>query len=100
MITASGGLSHFIIDEEIDRMLLDGLLSKNKEKLSKLPVERLLVLGTAEGLNWITAAGALKALSRSFWAISPAIAPRRALAAPWASCSGCKEADYGYRGSA
>ncbi len=57
-VIASGGLSHFIIDEEIDRMLLDGLLSKNRDKLSSLPVERLLVLGTGEGLNWIVAGGA------------------------------------------
>lgn len=58
-IVASGGLSHFIIDEEIDRMVLEGLLKKDKEKLSNLPLERLLVLGTGEALNWIVAAGAL-----------------------------------------
>lgn len=61
-VIASGGLSHFIIDEEIDRMLLDGILSKNPEKLSGLPVERLLTLGTGEGLNWIVAAGAAEQL--------------------------------------
>lgn len=60
VIVASGGLSHFIIDEEIDRMTLDGLINKDKKKLSNLPVERLLVLGTGEALNWIVAAGALE----------------------------------------
>lgn len=61
-IIASGGLSHFIIDEEIDRMTIDGLLKQDQEKLSSLPVDRLLVLGTGEALNWIMAAGALEHL--------------------------------------
>jgi len=61
-IIASGGLSHFIIDEEIDRMTLDGLIKQNQEKLCSLPVDRLLVLGTGEALNWIMAAGALEHL--------------------------------------
>ncbi len=59
-IVASGGLSHFIIDEELDRMTLDALINKDKKKLSNLPVERLMVLGTGEVLNWIVAAGALE----------------------------------------
>jgi hypothetical protein len=57
-IVASGGLSHFIVDEEIDRMALDGLLKQDGQKLSHLPLERLMVLGTGEILNWIAAAGA------------------------------------------
>ena len=61
-IIASGGLSHFIIDEEIDRMTLDGLIKQNQEKLCSLPVDRLLVLGTGEALNWIMAAGSLERL--------------------------------------
>jgi len=61
-VIASGGLSHFIIDEEIDRICLDGLLKQDREKLSHLPLERLMVLGTGEILNWITAAGALEQL--------------------------------------
>lgn len=61
-IIASGGLSHFIIDEEIDRMALDGLLQQDREKLSHLPLERLMVLGTGEILNWIAAGGALEHL--------------------------------------
>ncbi len=61
-VIASGGLSHFIIDEEIDRMTLDGLVNQDQEKLCRLPVDRLLVLGTGEALNWIMAAGALERL--------------------------------------
>jgi len=61
-IIASGGLSYFIIDEEIDRMTLDGLIKQNQEKLCSLPVDRLLVLGMGEALNWIMAAGSLEHL--------------------------------------
>jgi hypothetical protein len=61
-VVASGGLSHFIIDEEIDRLALDGLLKQNGEQRSRLPLEKLMVLGTGEILNWITAAGALEHL--------------------------------------
>ena len=61
-VIASGGLSHFIIDEEIDRMALDGLVKKDREKLARLPLERLMVLGTGEILNWVAAAGALEQL--------------------------------------
>lgn len=61
-IVASGGLSHFIIDEEIDGACLDALLQQDQEKLSRLPVDRLMVLGTGEILNWIAAAGALEHL--------------------------------------
>ncbi|MBM4298001.1 MAG: extradiol ring-cleavage dioxygenase [Deltaproteobacteria bacterium] len=61
-VVASGGLSHFIIDEEIDRASLDGLLRQDRETLCGLPIERLMVLGTGEILNWVAAAGALEHL--------------------------------------
>jgi hypothetical protein len=61
-IVASGGLSHFIIDEEIDRQILYGITNRKQNQLSNLPADRLLVLGTGEGLNWIMAAGALERL--------------------------------------
>lgn len=58
-IIASGGLSHVIIDEEIDRATIEGLQNKDKEKLFSLPVEKL-VFGTSEIRNWIVAAGAFE----------------------------------------
>jgi 3-O-methylgallate 3,4-dioxygenase len=61
-IVASGGLSHFIIDEELDGQLLDGLIRKDRQALARLPVDRLWRLGTGEGLNWIVAGGALEQL--------------------------------------
>lgn len=59
-VVASGGLSHFIIDEGIDRMLLDAMQRKDADALADLPRDRLLVLGNGEGLNWITLAGAME----------------------------------------
>ncbi len=58
-IIASGGLSHVIIDEEIDRATIEGLQNKDKAKLFSLPVEKL-VFGTSEIRNWIVAAGAFE----------------------------------------
>ncbi len=58
-VIASGGLSHVIIDEEIDRDTIEGLQKKDKRKLFSLPVEKL-VFGTSEIRNWIVAAGAFE----------------------------------------
>lgn len=58
-IIASGGLSHVIIDEEIDSTIIEGLQKKDKNKLFSLPVEKL-VLGTSEIRNWIVAGGAME----------------------------------------
>ena len=58
-IMASGGLSHVVIDEEIDAMTIDGLKNKKPEKLFRLPRERLWG-GTSEILNWVALAGAME----------------------------------------
>ena len=58
-VIASGGLSHVIMDEELDRMTLDGCLRKDKELLTSLPVERL-IFGTTENRNWVAMAGAME----------------------------------------
>lgn len=59
-IAASGGLSHFVIDEALDRQVIHGLLEKRADVLTHLPVEKL-VSGTSEIRNWIVAAAALEA---------------------------------------
>lgn len=56
-VVASGGLSHVIIDEELDQITLEGLQNKDKEKLYSLPVEKL-VYGSSEIRNWVALAGA------------------------------------------
>lgn len=58
-LLASGGLSHVVIDEEIDAMTIDGLKNKNPETLYRLPRERLWG-GTSEILNWVALAGAME----------------------------------------
>jgi len=61
-VIASGGLSHTIIDEEIDHATLDGILEKDAGALRSLPRERLN-LGTSEIRNWVTLAGAMEPLA-------------------------------------
>jgi hypothetical protein len=56
---ASGGLSHVVIDEEIDQMVIDGLKNKKTDILFQLPRERLWG-GTSEILNWVALAGAME----------------------------------------
>jgi len=58
-LMASGGLSHVVIDEEIDQMVIDGLKNKKPEVLFRLPRERLWG-GTSEILNWLALAGAME----------------------------------------
>jgi Catalytic LigB subunit of aromatic ring-opening dioxygenase len=58
-IVASGGLSHVIIDEELDRVTLDVLRRGDKEGLCGLPVEKL-VHGSSEIRNWIVLGGAVR----------------------------------------
>jgi len=61
-VMASGGLSHVIIDEELDRFVLDGLLEQDKDKLAAIPRDKL-VGGTSEILNWVALAGATEHLT-------------------------------------
>jgi 3-O-methylgallate 3,4-dioxygenase len=57
-IVASGGLSHFVVDEELDRTLLGALEGKNESALCSLPRHRLHS-AASECLNWVTLGGAL-----------------------------------------
>jgi len=61
-VAASGGLSHFTVDEELDREVLDALAAKDAAALQALPVEKLQG-GSAEIRNWICAAGALEGVA-------------------------------------
>ena len=57
-IIASGGLSHFVIDEEFDRQAIAAMQAKDKAALERIPADRFRS-GTSETKNWITAVGAL-----------------------------------------
>jgi hypothetical protein len=58
-VMASGGLSHVVIDEELDRQVIDGLTHKDPELLYNIPRGKLHG-GTSEILNWIALAGAVE----------------------------------------
>ena len=60
-ILASGGLSHFTVDEELDAAVMRALREKDAEALCTLPRNKLNS-GSSEIRNWICAAGALQSL--------------------------------------
>lgn len=55
---ASGGLSHFAVEEDLDRRIIDGMLTKDEEKLVGLPDE-FFNSGSSEIRNWLVVAGAM-----------------------------------------
>lgn len=58
-VIASGGLSHFVVDEDLDRGALAAIESGDHESLRNIP-RCALNSGSSEILNWIMAAGALE----------------------------------------
>jgi len=60
-VLGSGGMSHFVVDEEVDQLCLRVLKEKDLEAIAALPRERLKA-GTSEVRNWITVAGATQHL--------------------------------------
>jgi len=64
-VLASGGLSHFTIDEELDRRVLDACGRGDEDKLASIPLAKLNS-GSSEIRNWIVVAGAAAGL-RSEW---------------------------------
>jgi 3-O-methylgallate 3,4-dioxygenase len=60
-IVGSGGLSHFTVDEELDRLVLDACRNKDGKALSAIPPNKLNS-GSSEIRNWITVAGAAEHL--------------------------------------
>lgn len=57
-IVASGGLSHFVVEEDLDQLVLAALQSGDPEPLRELPTDRLQS-GTSEIRSWVTVAGAM-----------------------------------------
>ena len=56
-VIASGGLSHFVVDETFDRALLDALRRKDAAFFRNAPLSKLMS-GSSEIRNWICMAGA------------------------------------------
>ena len=51
-VFASGGLSHFVIDEDMDRIVIEALKNRDMESLIAIPENRYQS-GTSEIKNWI-----------------------------------------------
>jgi 3-O-methylgallate 3,4-dioxygenase len=69
-IIASGGLSHFVVDEELDRQVLKALEAHDAQALSSLPRERLNA-GTSEIRNWVAVGGAVEDLDMELFDYVP-----------------------------
>ena len=57
-VLASGGLTHFVIEEDFDRAFLQALADDDLDHIRAIPDERLQS-GTSEMRNWFAVAGAL-----------------------------------------
>ncbi len=57
-VIASGGLSHFVIDEDLDHQVLQAMQQRDAQALFDLPKEKLNS-GNSEIRNWIAVAGAV-----------------------------------------
>jgi hypothetical protein len=55
-VIASGGLSHFVVDEALDRQVLDALARGAGDELRTIPRDALNS-GSSEILNWVLTAG-------------------------------------------
>jgi hypothetical protein len=64
-IVASGGLSHFHTDRELDERVLEALRTRDDNVLRALPMAALRS-GSSEILNWVLAAGVLEGLRMSW----------------------------------
>jgi Catalytic LigB subunit of aromatic ring-opening dioxygenase len=60
-ILASGGLSHFVVDEVLDEAFLKACREKDRDALTSIPLNKLNS-GNSEIRNWITVAGAAEQL--------------------------------------
>ena len=65
-IIASGGLSHFTIDEQLDRRVLEACSGGDEKALAAIPPAKLNS-GNSEIRNWIVMAGAAAAGLRAQW---------------------------------
>ena len=69
-IIASGGLSHFVVEEDLDRPIIEALRRKDTAFLARLEPRRLKA-GNSEIRNWIVVAGAAADLDLSWISYTP-----------------------------
>jgi 3-O-methylgallate 3,4-dioxygenase len=70
-LLASGGLSHFVVEEAMDRAVIDALHRKDLEFLAGLDPRRLKA-GSSEIRNWIVVAAAAIDLDLTWVSYTPA----------------------------
>lgn len=70
-LLASGGLSHFVVEEDLDRAVIEALRKKDHAFLANLDPRRLKS-GSSEIRNWIVIAGAATDLELSWLSYTPA----------------------------
>ena len=69
-VLASGGLSHFLVDEDFDRAILKALADKDRGFLQSLPRNKLHA-GSSEILNWVAVAGAAETIDLNWFEYVP-----------------------------
>jgi 3-O-methylgallate 3,4-dioxygenase len=69
-VLASGGLSHFLVDEDFDRAILKACADKDAQFLYNLPRNKLNA-GSSEILNWVALAGAVEHLDLDWFEYVP-----------------------------
>jgi hypothetical protein len=57
-LIATGGLSHLVLDEALDRSMLAALQDKDEKRITSFPEEQFN-FGTSEIRNWVVLAGAM-----------------------------------------
>jgi hypothetical protein len=69
-LVASGGLSHFTVDEALDRGIVDALISGDTDALGRVPTEALNS-GSSEIRNWLVLGGAIDGLQNRWLEYQP-----------------------------
>jgi Catalytic LigB subunit of aromatic ring-opening dioxygenase len=64
-LMASGGLTHFVIDEELDQKVLAAMSKGDEQALASLP-ESVFKVGTAEIKNWLPVVAAMNDEGKKF----------------------------------
>jgi 3-O-methylgallate 3,4-dioxygenase len=69
-VLASGGLSHFVVDEQFDHAVIDAFKSHDIEFFRSAPLHKLMS-GSSEIRNWICLAGAVGGLDLDWVSYTP-----------------------------
>jgi len=67
-LMASGGLSHFVVDEDLDNEILGAMENNDEETLAGIP-EEIFKVGTAEIKNWYPVIAAMNADDKTYHTI-------------------------------